>query len=106
MDVLGAVVDSSGEKGPTRLLYASNLSWTRMDGILTLLGEKGLIVWDWVAGYSELHRNNIHATVRGRELLTEYRKLRKDLGLEAFVEVYLPDSETVPGTLRIRGAID
>ena len=69
IDVLTVI--SEGEERPTRIMYASNLSWNSLKGTLELLVDKGYVdeeeVSDRVKKYS--------ITAKGREVLGYYDRL-------------------------------
>lgn len=90
MDVLEAIY--RGEHAPTHILYKANLGWKVLDGILTLLEEHGLIVVVWTPGYNEQHRKDISLTIRGYELLQQYRKLVAELVPEEASVVWMGET--------------
>jgi predicted transcriptional regulator len=68
IDVL-KVIDK-GEQRPTRIMYASNLSWNSLKSTLGLLVTKGYIYENY------LDRNKKYfITAKGREILGYYNQL-------------------------------
>ena len=68
IDVL-TVIDK-GEQRPTRIMYASNLSWNSLKSTLDLLVSKGYI------NQNRLDRNKKYfITAKGREILGYYNQL-------------------------------
>ena len=86
VDVLAAI--DSGLSIPTPIMYRSNTSWRVCDEILGSLAERRLIACDYVPGYAILHRTNIRLTVRGRDVLTEYRRIESELAPGEMVAWY------------------
>jgi len=68
-DVLAAI--SGGEKRPTRIMYASNTSWTPLMVILKSMIAEGLITFDNKGRYRKVYQ----ITEAGREWLRIYRRL-------------------------------
>lgn len=69
IDVLSVI--GEGEKRPTRIMYASNLSWNSLRGTLDLLVDKGYVDEDYVSD-----RNKKYSiTAKGREVLGYYDRL-------------------------------
>jgi predicted transcriptional regulator len=69
IDVLTVI--GEGEKRPTRIMYASNLSWNSLRGTLDLLVDKGYVDEDFIS-----KRNKKYSiTAKGREVLGYYDRL-------------------------------
>ena len=68
IDVLTVI--EKGEQRPTRIMYASNLSWNSLKSTLDLLVSKGYI------NQNRLDRNKKYfITAKGREILGYYNQL-------------------------------
>ncbi len=76
-DVLSAVQQSGGKMKPTRLLYKSNLSHTRLKLYLDSLISQALLTIDEDDG-----KKLISLTQKGYSFITEYKRM-KDL-IESF----------------------
>lgn len=64
-------VIAEGEQRPTRIMYASNLSWNSLKSTLDLLVSKGYVDEDHVSD-----RNKKYSiTAKGREILGYYDRL-------------------------------
>ena len=75
IEVLSVV--AKGENRPTRIMYASNLSWTSLKSKLDLLLEKGYVDVEFVS-----NRNKLYSiTSKGIEVLRYYKRI------ESLVEV-------------------
>lgn len=75
IDVLNII--SEGEKRPTRIMYASNLSWNSLNSTLDLLVNKGYVNEDYISD-----RNKQYSiTEEGYEVLRYYK------GLESLIQV-------------------
>jgi len=69
IDVLTVIAE--GENRPTRIMYASNLSWTSLKSKLDLLLEKGYVDVEFVS-----NRNKLYSiTSKGIEVLRYYKRL-------------------------------
>jgi predicted transcriptional regulator len=64
-------VIGEGEERPTRIMYASNLSWNSLKGTLKLLVNKGYVDEEYVT-----ERNKKYSiTAKGHEVLGYYDRL-------------------------------
>jgi predicted transcriptional regulator len=64
-------VIGEGEKRPTRIMYATNLSWNSLKGTLDILVNKGYVDEDQVTD-----RNKKYSiTAKGHEVLGYYDRL-------------------------------
>lgn len=69
IDVLTVI--GEGEKRPTRIMYATNLSWNSLKGTLDILVNKGYVDEDQVTD-----RNKKYSiTAKGHEVLGYYDRL-------------------------------
>jgi predicted transcriptional regulator len=69
IDVLTVI--GEGEERPTRIMYASNLSWNSLRSTLDLLVRKGYIEEDYIS-----KRNKKYSiTTKGRDVLNYYDRL-------------------------------
>jgi len=69
IDVLTVI--GEGEKRPTRIMYATNLSWNSLKGTLDILVNKGYVDEDQVTD-----RNKKYSiTTKGHEVLGYYDRL-------------------------------
>ena len=69
IDVLTVI--GEGEQRPTRIMYATNLSWNSLKGTLEILVNKGYVDEDHVS-----ERNKKYSiTAKGREVLGYYDRL-------------------------------
>ena len=75
IDVLSVI--AQGENRPTRIMYASNLSWTSLKSKLDLLLEKGYVDVEFVSNRSKLYS----ITSKGMDVLRYYKQL------ESLVEI-------------------
>lgn len=73
MDIMLALVD--GPKNPTRLMYATNLSWAPMQECLKILSEQGVITEEG----QNSSRKAFSLTDRGKEIVNRYKSFLKDL---------------------------
>jgi predicted transcriptional regulator len=68
IDVLKVI--NNGEQRPTRIMYASNLSWNSLKSTLSLLVSKGYICQNCL---NQSKKYSI--TAKGREILDYYNQL-------------------------------
>lgn len=68
-DILRAVASEDGAK-PTHIMYAANLSYERLNRYLAELEEKGLLQRN-----TEGEKVYFHITDKGRQFLSEFRKV-------------------------------
>ena len=75
IDVLTVIAE--GENRPTRIMYASNLSWTSLKSKLDLLIDKGYVDEEFISDRNKLYS----ITSKGIEVLRYYKRI------ESMVEV-------------------
>jgi predicted transcriptional regulator len=69
IDVLTVI--EKGEQRPTRIMYASNLSWNSLKSTLDLLVSKGYINQNCL----DRNKKKYFITAKGREILGYYNQL-------------------------------
>jgi len=73
----------SGPKSPTKLMYATNLSWAPLKECLKNLIARGLVIESEMRSGSErTSKRKVYAlTQRGSNIIGRYREFMKELAL-------------------------
>ena len=90
LDILAAV--RGGEDKPTRIMYASNLSWKPSQRMLSYMVEQGLVEMMMTAT-SGKSRKRYFVTEKGVNVLNYFEKANEILPQDEYADLY----SAVPG---------